>query len=683
MKYQKTRYVLARVLAVILTLTAVFGLSAPLITQAASNVSVLYRYDGDGTETKNRVGIRSVIINDKKYFDIHDGSVTDRVDPNNQIAFLQAVLQSGNETDGGTDSLIGQWASLAEQIYGTHNKYAAFVNAGGGFAKNFTGEENRTRNGYADVAYALSQKEPKSDRKSGKDNTYWTGLAYAKNLKSVRQQAAEEIASGINRKVSGSSILNSTEGQDAALKQIDDDTTQDVLYSLVTCVDRVGSTPRFCYNTFGLAFYDFKLSVIAGEGLEYITKAQKYDSLKEAVNGQAAGVTYKTNANSNPKLSYYKNESKEEADIGIEFKQSNSLTTSNTLETGKSYSYSEMIGSETTLSGEIPLIAEVEQTLKMEVTCEQALSTAYSETKEYSETSENTISSSMSLPAQTAVGMESSKAVTNVQLGYDCPVAITYKVAVFSLSGTVYDDNMKIQSFSTAGYRQSHFSTIFGSESEKGGTTAMDNLYNRAVRYTATPNYEQAYGQTYGWTKKRSDGNPADKLEKLEWKDILNGTIKEEELTDEKTKVTLNRILVDEDGVIQQTFSSEPSGTEYPIGYESLIEVPSTMTQNTKKYTIYDKTVKDSNGEEVDNDINYNANGDTYNKWIQPIGEEEKKSLAEQGVSQEELDALNSVNFYYTENAPESGTTGQRANSNQKANKAVKQSANTAQTTVL
>ena len=52
----------------------------------------------------------------------------------------------------------------------------------------------------------------------------------------------------------------------------------------------------------------------------------------------------------------------------MEFKQSNSLTTSNTLETGKSYSYSEMIGSETTLSGEIPLIAEVEQTLKMEVT---------------------------------------------------------------------------------------------------------------------------------------------------------------------------------------------------------------------------------------------------------------------------------------------------------------------------
>ena len=108
------------------------------------------------------------MIDGKTYFDIHDGSITDRVDPNNQIAFLQAVLQSGNETDGGTDSLIGQWASLAEQIYGTHNKYAAYVNAGGGFAKNFTGEENRTRNGYADVAYALSQKNLRVIERVGK-----------------------------------------------------------------------------------------------------------------------------------------------------------------------------------------------------------------------------------------------------------------------------------------------------------------------------------------------------------------------------------------------------------------------------------------------------------------------------------------------------------------------------------
>lgn len=59
------------------------------------NVSVLYRYDGDGTETKNRVGIRSVIINDKKYFDIHDGSVTDRVDRTTRLHFYRPYSKVG------------------------------------------------------------------------------------------------------------------------------------------------------------------------------------------------------------------------------------------------------------------------------------------------------------------------------------------------------------------------------------------------------------------------------------------------------------------------------------------------------------------------------------------------------------------------------------------------------------
>lgn len=133
----------------------------------------------------------------------------------------------------------------------------------------------------------------------------------------------------------------------------------------MTCVDRAGKTYKYNYNSFGIAFYDFQLSVLAGEGLEYVTKAQKYDSLQQAVDNNVSGVKYKTSGKNNPVLSYYKNESKQEADVGMEFTQSNSVTTSNTLETGKSYSYSQMIGSETTLSGGIPLLGEVEQTLKL------------------------------------------------------------------------------------------------------------------------------------------------------------------------------------------------------------------------------------------------------------------------------------------------------------------------------
>ena len=38
----------------------------------------------------------------------------------------------------GSDSVLGQCASLAEQIYGTHSHYTARVNASGGFKDNLS-----------------------------------------------------------------------------------------------------------------------------------------------------------------------------------------------------------------------------------------------------------------------------------------------------------------------------------------------------------------------------------------------------------------------------------------------------------------------------------------------------------------------------------------------------------------
>ena len=154
MKHKRMRQLLAGTLAIMLTIPVALGLSVPLKTQAAASVGVQYRYDGQGTDSKNRVGIRSVVIDGKTYFDIHDGSKTGRTDPTNQLAFLQAVLQSGKDMAKGSDSVLGQWASLAEQIYGTHSHYTARVNASGGFKDNFTGSSNRKRSGSADLAYA-------------------------------------------------------------------------------------------------------------------------------------------------------------------------------------------------------------------------------------------------------------------------------------------------------------------------------------------------------------------------------------------------------------------------------------------------------------------------------------------------------------------------------------------------
>ena len=231
MKYKGTRQLLTGILAVMLTIPVVVGLASPIRTQAASKVGVQYRFaDGAEHEAKNRVGIRSVVIDGKTYFDIHDGSKTGRTDPTNQLAFLQAVLQSGKDMADGSDSVLGQWASLAEQIYGTHSHYTARVNADGGFKKNFTGSSNRERSGYADLAYALAQTTEHTVGSRKNDYTKWKGLSYATDLKKVRQEAADEIAGAINRKISGSDVLKETDGDDT-LSQLNDETPQDVLYA--------------------------------------------------------------------------------------------------------------------------------------------------------------------------------------------------------------------------------------------------------------------------------------------------------------------------------------------------------------------------------------------------------------------------------------------------------------------
>ena len=63
MKYKGTRQLLTGILAVMLTIPVIVGLASPIRTQAASKVGVQYRFaDGAEHEAKNRVGIRSVVI---------------------------------------------------------------------------------------------------------------------------------------------------------------------------------------------------------------------------------------------------------------------------------------------------------------------------------------------------------------------------------------------------------------------------------------------------------------------------------------------------------------------------------------------------------------------------------------------------------------------------------------------
>ena len=160
MNYRKRR-MLAGTLAVVLAMPSVLGLAVPFPVKAASDASVIYRYknNAESGSVKDRTGICSVNIDNKTYYDIHDGDPEKRLDPADQKTLFKTVLQSGKDMKDGTDSLIGQWSFLAEQIYGTHSKVAARVNANDGFAKNFTTENTRNKAGYADISDALHSRK--------------------------------------------------------------------------------------------------------------------------------------------------------------------------------------------------------------------------------------------------------------------------------------------------------------------------------------------------------------------------------------------------------------------------------------------------------------------------------------------------------------------------------------------
>ena len=66
--------------------------------------------------------------------------------------------------------------------------------------------------------------------------------------------------------------------------------------------------------------------------------------------------------------------------------------------------------------------------------------------------------------------------------------------------------------------------------------------------------------------------------------------------------------------------------------------------------------MKNSNGEEVENEWSYDENSGVYRKWIQPIGKADKEALEAAGIENYMLQSINSVNFYYTEDTSIYGT---------------------------
>lgn len=282
-------------------------------------------------------------------------------------------------------------------------------------------------------------------------------------------------------------VLQDGVSENALAKMRDDTEEQVVFYNIVSTYDEAGTAWNMI-NSFGIAFYGFDLTPISDEDLEYITAAEGYDSLEEAQTAGAPGVSYNSNGKGDTSVGYTENISREEAQMAVTLTNSNTTTLHNSITNEKNYSFSETIGSET----EFGIGKLVSESINLEFSAEQAFGEARTQEEGVEKTIENSVTQTIVVPVHTAVAVEQQTGSTNITLEYDCPVAISYKVAIFSMNCD-FNDGGGLEKDYSKGY----FSTYFeGDGSSEQGTSANENLYQRAVVGQGISGYDRANGVT-------------------------------------------------------------------------------------------------------------------------------------------------------------------------------------------
>ena len=414
-------------------------------------------------------GTDTTVINDKgrtlHFLDI--GSTQLESD---EVDLYKKAIQSNH--------FFEDWVCLAYNIFKSQPS-SYWDHAGKGWDKSYgynteDGEEAE----YIDfVGYMLEAQERTIEEEGLMDENVAgyvsSGLSVADSLAEVQLRAAEDIASLPNRKISDKEFL---ERHDIDVLTGE---KRKVLYSTVTTFDRYGRTGQIGYDSFTIAFYDFQLCVLSNE---------------DVLTGQVIPVE-----NAGPKEGFVTlTENYGLSDVTGQATLANGVQESlaTTITNSSTYSFGQSIGG--TIGGEakIPLLAEGKIQISGKLSFGQIMETAYSETKSITETVDKSYTITTTIPAHTVQIGQQTLAEETYTVSYDCPVGITYKVAIFSMCGTCYDDNIGVQQFDTAGYEQRSFVTIFGGSTD--ASDAVESLYQRATKHGSDASYEKTYGCTKG-----------------------------------------------------------------------------------------------------------------------------------------------------------------------------------------
>lgn len=395
-----------------------------------------------------------------------------------------------------------------------------------------------------------------------------SGLQMHSSLNNVQNAMLEQIVDVCGERDVATAFKNDvlkfcTGGE--GLELLQNETEQPVLAHIVTnqydCggLDLIDLTTERYFSSFGIAFYDFKLTPIVEKDLQYISAADNYATIKDAFENDAPGVSYTESTEGSSSISYIQNPTSATASVGASTSKSVTNSVSNSFSESESYSFTESLS----VSNELVMFPECwKMNINLGFSASQALSTAYSESTSLSETVSTSGSVNVNLPPYTELGIKQSVSKTEQSVEYNCPVAITYKVAIFGLNAQYYQDK-GTGSWSTADYDQGSICVGFGADSTMGGINAPENLYNRLTESSVS--FELSHGNVSGMYEDQVDGHDPVHLTYIDW-----NASKEKDMLLNKAKDIVNWIPMSS------------------IGGKMTIKTDSINTELTQIYPLYD-----------------------------------------------------------------------------------------------
>ncbi len=444
------------------------------VTSDDKKVTTVYYLNNEG----KRSGIKSITADGTLFYDCSNNTKAEVT-----TAFLMNMLKEKQPDQNA--SILSQWANVASAIFQNEGEYTCSHD---NYADYYGKKHSNSSKEKCNVADLLADSNSNTNGSKKKDNYHSTGLSVSSSFKDLRYKMCEEISNRIGRyTLEPNNILSQGKNCDDALPEFNDDTKRDIIYNIVTSITQEGKSCKYQYNSYGLAFYDFDLKLIDNESVEYVQNTDK---------------TVKDSSVSKKLLDTNENTSLADMNASLATQVSKSETISTSLTNSESYSYDEMFGGQFMIGFESFFRGAIESSLTYGQVYQSAKTN--STTTLTSESDTKTIS--YTVPAHTKMIAEQNIAKDSMTVSYDTPVAITFKVAVFSMSGDVYADSVATLAFSTAGYAQSNFSTFFGGEDTIEGLYAYDSLANK-VENSNIRGWDASHGNNHFFYKKHTGKN--------------------------------------------------------------------------------------------------------------------------------------------------------------------------------